>query len=257
MTHEQAKIRIEKLKQVIDKYRYEQHVLDALSISDAALDALKHELYTLEQRFPDLISSDSPTQRVAGKPAEGFRKVSHAEPMLSIEDVFTFDELKEWLERLQRLEAQAAFDFFAEIKMDGLAMSLVYEDGQFVEGSTRGDGKVGEDVTQNLRTIEAIPLRLRVPEEKEIRVFLKKHAGKLNETMVRRVLEHHHGRIEIRGEAYMTKKQLETLNTSLRKRDMPTLANPRNAAAGSIRQLDAALVAERKLSFFGYALVGE
>lgn len=257
MTHEQVKIRIEKLKQAIDKYRYEQHVLDALSISDAALDALKHELYTLEQRFPDLISSDSPTQRVAGKPAEGFRKVSHVEPMLSIEDVFTFDELKEWLERLQRLEAQAAFDFFAEIKMDGLAMSLVYEDGQFVEGSTRGDGKVGEDVTQNLRTIEAIPLRLRIPEEKEIRVFLKKHAGRLDEEKVRRVLEHHRGRIEIRGEAYMTKQQLETLNTSLRKRGMPTLANPRNAAAGSIRQLDAALVAERKLSFFGYALVGE
>ncbi|MSR85556.1 NAD-dependent DNA ligase LigA [Candidatus Uhrbacteria bacterium] len=237
MTHAEAKERIGKLRQEIDRYRYEYHVLDKLSISEAALDALKHELYKLEQEFPDLITSDSPTQRVAGKALEGFKKVTHRAPMLSIEDAFSRQEMDEWLARLQKLEPRVDQNgFFAEIKMDGVAVSLVYENGLFVQGSTRGDGKIGEDVTQSLKTIEAIPLRLRVSSEKKISLT---------------------GRIEIRGEVFMTKKQLEDLNKILKKRGEQPLANPRNAAAGSIRQLDPSIVAERRLSFFGYGLVGD
>lgn len=230
MTKTEAAQRIRRLRTEIDTYRYQYHVLNALEISEAALDALKHELYTLEQQHPDLITPDSPTQRVAGEPSPGFKKVTHREPMLSIEDAFSFEEVEEWLGRMKKLEPRGHFDFYAELKMDGLAVSLVYEDGVFVQGSTRGDGRVGEDVTQNLRTIEAIPLTLR-----------KKIPG----------------RVEIRGEAYMTKSQLEKLNKKLKKVGEPELANPRNAAAGSIRQLDAKIAAERHLSFFGYALIAE
>lgn len=228
MTKQEVKERLGKLREQIAKYRYEMHVLDNLSISEAALDSLKHELYKLEQEHPDLITKDSPTQRVAGKAAEGFKKVSHAVPMLSIEDVFSREEADAWLERLKKLEPRAHFDFFAEIKMDGLAVSLVYEDGHFVQGSTRGDGRVGEDVTHNLRTIEAIPLLLR-----------KKIPG----------------RVEIRGEVYLTKKQLELINKKQKQEGGELYANPRNTAAGTIRQLDPSIVAERKLSFYGYSLI--
>lgn len=257
MTKQEAKQRIEKLRQEIDRYRYEYHVLDRLSIPEAALDALKHELYTLEQAHPDLITPDSPTQRVAGKALAGFKKVAHSAPMLSIEDVFSREEADEWLARLARLEPRAHFDFFAEIKMDGLAVSLAYDDGVFAQGATRGDGRVGEDVTQNLKTIEAIPLRLRRPSDKEVAAFLKRHQGSLDAKRVQDVLKHHRGRIEIRGEAYMTKKQLAALNRMLAAKGQPALANPRNAAAGGIRQIDPAMVAERKLDFFGYAMVGD
>ncbi|MFA6429123.1 MAG: NAD-dependent DNA ligase LigA [Patescibacteria group bacterium] len=257
MTLAEAKERTAILRKEIDRYRYEYHVLNNLSIPEAALDALKHELWNIEQRYPELIVKDSPTQRVAGKPMEGFRKVQHAVRMLSIEDVFSREELDEWLERLKRIVPRGTFDFYAEMKMDGLAMSLIYEQGVFVEGSTRGDGTIGEDVTQNLRTIEAIPLRLRVPEEQEIRAFLKRHAGAVDEQKARRLFEGRATRVEIRGEAFMTKQQLEDLNKKLKARGEAVLANPRNAAAGTIRQLDATVVAERRLSFYGYLLVGD
>jgi DNA ligase (NAD+) len=257
MNKSEAKERIGKLREEIAKYRYEMHVLDNLSISEAALDSLKHELYKLEQQFPELITKDSPTQRVAGKPAAGFKKVAHAAPMLSIEDVFSRQEADEWLERMKKLEPRAHFDFFSEIKMDGLAVSLIYEDGQFVQGATRGDGRVGEDVTLNLKTIEAIPLKLRSPSEREIEHFLKKYHGNVDSKRVREVLSNHKGRIEIRGEAYMTKSQLAAINKMQAKKGLELYANPRNTAAGTIRQLDPALVSERRLSFFGYAMVGD
>jgi DNA ligase (NAD+) len=257
MTKSEAKVRIAKLREEIDKYRYEYHVLDNLSISEAALDSLKHELYKLEEQFPELITADSPTQRVAGKALAGFKKVTHAAPMLSIEDVFSREEADAWLTRIKKLEPAGHFDFFAEMKMDGLAMSLIYQDGAFTQGATRGDGRVGEDVTQNLRTIEAIPLALRTPHEREIEAFLKRHHGKVDAKRVRSVMETHKGRIEIRGEAYMTKKQLEALNKKLKAKGEPLLANPRNTAAGSIRQLDPNVVADRKLTFFGYSMVGD
>jgi len=257
MTKSDAKVRIAKLRDEINRYRYQYHVLNTLEISEAALDALKHELYTLEQEYPDLITSDSPTQRVAGEAMPGFVKVTHSSRMLSIEDAFSFEEAQEWLMRLRRLRPDANFDFYAELKMDGLAVSLIYEHGALIQGATRGDGRIGEDVTHNLRTIEAIPLRLDPPSDKDIEAFLKKHHGKIDAQKVRQLLKYREGRIEIRGEVYMAKSQLEKLNAKLRKNGEPELANPRNAAAGSIRQLDPKMASERGLSFFGYSLMGD
>jgi len=163
-TKQQAKQRIEKLKKVISHHRYLYHVLNKQEISGAALDSLKHELYKLEQQFPEFITPDSPTQRVAGKPLEGFEKVLHKIPMLSIEDVFSEKELQDWEGYLKRLLPEAKLDYFCEPKIDGFATTLIYQDGIFVRGATRGDGRIGEDVTQNLKTIESIPLKLRKPQ---------------------------------------------------------------------------------------------
>ena len=169
LTKEQAKERIEKLKKVINRHRYLYHVLDKSEISDAAFDTLKNELEELEFKFPVLITNDSPTQRVGGKALVKFEKVSHKVPMLSLSDAFSEEELKEWETRIQKLIPGEKMNFFAELKLDGLAVSLEYKKGVFVRGSTRGDGKTGEDVTQNLKTIGSIPLKLRAPEGKERR----------------------------------------------------------------------------------------
>jgi DNA ligase (NAD+) len=257
MTHAEAAARIAKLRGEIDRYRYQYHVLNALEIPEAVLDELKHELYKLESEYPDLITPDSPTQRVAGEPLPGFRKVTHAVPVLSIEDAFSREEVDEWLERMKKLRPRAAFNFFADPKMDGLAMSIIYENGRMTIGATRGDGKVGEEVTHNLRTIESIPLALRRPSDHEIVSFLARHEGHCNAAVVKRMFTQHSGRLEVRGEAYMSKKQLEKLNKALAKRGEPLLSNPRNAAAGSIRQLDPKIAAERGLSFMSYGFIGE
>lgn len=258
LSHKEAESRVQKLRQEVDRYRYEYHVLNALSISEAALDALKHELFQLEQEYPDLITPDSPTQRVAGKPMEGFVKVTHQVRMLSLEDVFSREELDAWLDRQKRLQPSALFDFYAEVKLDGLAISLIYEDGVLTRGVTRGDGRVGEDVTHNVRTIEALPFRLRVPSVKEVDTFLKKHATfGIQEQRIRRVLSDFADRIEIRGEVYMMRAQLEKLNKMLAKRGEPLLANPRNASAGGIRQLDPKVAAERGLCFSGWNVIGD
>src|SRR3989338_7082848 len=257
MIHAEAKERIAKLRKEIDRYRYQYHVENRLEISEAASDALKHELYKLEQQFQDLVTKDSPTQRVAGKAIAGFRKVRHDVPMLSIEDAFSRKEADEWLERMKKLRSRATFDFYADPKMDGLAMSIVYVDGEMTVAATRGDGKIGEDVTNNVRTIDAVPLVLRRPSDHEIDAFLKRWHGHCDAAQVRRTLTSHAGRLEVRGEAYMTKKQLERLNKMLAKRGDPVLANPRNAAAGSIRQLDPKIAAERGLSFMSYGLFGD
>ncbi len=239
LTHQEAKQRVAKLKAEIEHHRYLYHVLDKIEISDAALDSLKHELYQLEQQFPDLLTPDSPTQRVGGEPLPAFKKVRHSSPMLSIEDVFTTEELADWLERIKKILPFSP-DFYAEVKMDGLAVSLVYKNGLLKTGATRGDGVIGEDVTQNLKTIEAIPLRLRVPNEKEV------------QSVVNTILR---GEVEIRGEAYMTKKVFDELNREQKKKGEPPFANPRNVAAGSIRQLDSKIMASRRLDFFAYALM--
>jgi DNA ligase (NAD+) len=255
MTHTDAHVRVEKLRKEIDRLRYEYHVLNKLSISEAALDALKHELYKIEQEFPDLITADSPTQRVAGEPLKGFKKVTHEVPMLSLEDVFSREEAEEWLERVKKLRPQEAFDFYAEIKMDGLALSLIFEDGKFIRGATRGNSRIGEDVTHNVRTIESLPSVLRVPMDVEVDRFCKKHHGALDEPRVRRAFSTHRGVIEFRGEVFLMRAQLERLNKILLARDEAPLANPRNAAAGAIRQLDPKVAAERGLSFFGWQFV--
>ena len=208
MTKEEAKNRIEKLRELIEKYRYSYHVLDKSLVSDAVNDSLKHELQELEDQFPDLITPDSPTQRIGGEPLDKFQKVTHTRPMLSLTDAFSFEELGEWEKRNKKIEKRE-FDFFAELKIDGLAVSLIYENGIFVRGATRGDGRVGEDITQNLKTIESIPLKL----SKSISY-------------------------EVRGEVYLPIKIFEELNKKYHKEGKALLANPRNAAAGSIRQLD-------------------
>ena len=239
----EAKKRIEKLKKLINYHRYLYHVLNRQEISDAALDSLKHELYKLEQQFPELITLDSPTQRVAGKPLEGFKKVEHKVPMLSIEDIFSEEELRDWEDYFKKLTPEK-FDYFAELKIDGFAISLLYENGIFRVGSTRGTGRVGEDVTQNLKTIELIPLRLEIHQKlpnKEIEKRLEKLIEK--------------GEIEIRGEVYMNVKDFERLNKELGKKGEKTFANPRNLAAGSIRQLDPKLAASRPLKFLAYDII--
>ncbi len=250
MDKEKAKERIEKLKKVINRHRHLYHVLDRPEISDAAFDALKNELEELELKFPDLITPDSPTQRVGGKALAKFEKVSHKVPMLSLTDAFSEEELKEWKERIQKLIPGEKMDFFAELKLDGLAVGLEYKRGIFVRGATRGDGKMGEDITQNLKTIGSIPLRLRMPEKDEL-----KDIGYPSEKIADIQKAAEEGTIEVRGEAIMTKKVFEELNKILKKEQKSLLANPRNAAAGSLRQLDPKITASRRLDFYVYSLV--
>jgi len=225
MNKQAAKIRIEKLKKEINHHRYLYHVLDKQEISDAALDSLKRELFGLENRFPDLITKDSPTQRVSGKAMDKFEKVAHKTRMVSLNDAFSFAEIKEWEKRnFKLLSDNTRFDYFVELKMDGLAMSLIYKKGKLEKGVTRGDGVIGEDVTSNIRTIEAIPLKL----------DLSKLSKEINE-------------IEVRGEVYMGKKVFAELNKKQERNNQPKFANPRNAAAGSVRQLDPKIAAARRI----------
>lgn len=229
MNKKEAKQRVDKLKETINHHRYLYHVLDREEISPEALDALKHELFLLEQQYPDFVTKDSPTQRIGGKPLGKFQKVTHKVPMLSIEDVFSREELGDWEDYIKRaLRGTTSFQYFAELKIDGFAVSLRYLDGMFLRGSTRGNGKVGEDVTQNLKTIESIPLAL---------------AG------------HGKGEIEVRGEVYMEKKAFEKFNRERVKKGEEPYANPRNLAAGSIRQLDPKVASSRPLKFMAYDLV--
>ncbi len=251
-----AAARAEKLRALINEERYAYHVLDAASLSEGALDSLKHELWEIERAYPELVTPDSPTQRVAGKALPQFGKVPHAKRMLSLEDVFTREEFEEWLDRLRRRVPSLETDLYAEIKMDGLAVSLEYEKGVFVRGSTRGDGRVGEDITQNLKTIDAIPLALRRPSAGELKTFLKSFGEGLDHVMLEKIVTRLlGGRLEARGEAYMTKKTLEKINAAAKKNGEPEFANPRNAAAGALRQLDPSVTAKRQLDFFAYDLV--
>lgn len=250
MDKQQAKIRIEKLKREIRHHRYLYHVLDRQEISDAASDSLKNELFKLEMEYPEFITSDSPTQRVGGKPLDKFKKVRHSAPMMSLFDAFSREDMRDWEKRMERIMPGQKFDYFCELKLDGLAAALVYEKGKFSLGATRGDGAIGEDVTQNLRTVEAIPLALRRPEESElVKIGLPKPARNKFYAALDK------GTIEARGEAIMTKKVFNELNQKYKKEGKPLLANPRNAAAGSIRQLDSKLTAARKLDCYVYSLI--
>ncbi|MBQ1373095.1 NAD-dependent DNA ligase LigA, partial [Candidatus Saccharibacteria bacterium] len=175
--------RVEKLRALINDYRYHYHVLDESIMSESAADSLKHELSQLEAQYPELITPDSPTQRVAGQALDKFEKVRHAERMISLADVFSADELSEWLERITKLGAKQP-ELFVDIKMDGLACALIYEDGLLRQAVTRGDGRIGEDVTMNARTIQNIPLRIPQTEHTEVRgeiVIFKADFDSLNE----------------------------------------------------------------------------
>lgn len=217
--------RVEKLRDLINDYRYHYHVLDESIMSEAAADSLKHELSQLEEKYPELITPDSPTQRVAGQALDKFQKVAHAERMISLADVFSEAEVAEWLDRIAKLGAINP-ELFVDIKMDGLAMALIYEDGLLKQAVTRGDGKVGEDVTMNVRTIQNVPLS--IPQ--------KEHT-------------------EVRGEVVIFKADFDKLNEQQRAKGKPEFANPRNLAAGTIRQLDPKIAASRPLKFMGYDMV--
>ena len=227
MTKNEAEKRILKLRELINDYRYHYHVLDESIMSEAAADSLKHELAQLEAEYPELITPDSPTQRVAGRPLDKFTKVTHEKRMISLADVFSEEEIKDWISRNEKLIPGGKIEeFFTDIKMDGLACALKYRDGIFYQAVTRGDGLVGEDVTQNVRTIENVPFKLNEP-----------------------------GEVEVRGEIVIFKKDFEKLNENQRKNGEPEFANPRNLAAGSIRQLDPKIAASRPLRFIAYDLV--
>jgi DNA ligase (NAD+) len=251
MTREEAKERIEKLKEIINKARYAYHVLNQDLYPPEVLDALKKELFELEQKFPEFITPDSPTQRIGGEPLKEFKKIRHKVPMLSFNDAFSFEDLKNWNERnLKLLPPNVKLDYFCELKIDGLAIKLVYRKGILELGATRGDGYLGEDVTQNIKTIEAIPLSL-LPLE-EIKENLKKEGL---EKVIKYFEKGYPEEIEVRGEVFMHKKDFEELNKEREKEGEPLFANPRNAAAGSLRQLDPKITAKRKLDSFAYDLV--
>lgn len=230
----EAVLRAEKLRDLINDYRYHYHVLDESTMSEAAADSLKHELSQLEEQYPALVTPDSPTQRVAGRALDKFTKVEHRTRMVSLADVFDEAEVTAWAERMKRLLPDVSNEYLCDIKMDGLACSLIYTDGMLQQAVTRGDGLIGEDVTMNVRTIENVPLKLR--ENQKFAHFLR-------------------GRTEIRGEIVMFKDEFAQLNQRQAAEDKPLFKNPRNLAAGTIRQLDPSLVSERPLHFIGYDVI--
>ncbi|SEH88814.1 DNA ligase (NAD+) [Halobacillus karajensis] len=224
MNATEAQQQMEILKEQLEQYSYEYHTLDDPSVSDYEYDKKMQQLIKLEEEFPDLQTPDSPTQRVGGKPLDAFEKVQHDIPMLSLGNAFNDEELRDFDRRVKN-GTDAEVNYVCELKIDGLAVSLKYEDGVFVRGATRGDGTTGEDITKNLRTIRNIPLRLKEPVT-----------------------------IEVRGEAYMPKKSFLALNEAKEANGDEPFANPRNAAAGSLRQLDPKIAAKRNLDIFLYGI---
>lgn len=230
----EAQKRAEELKKLLREYAYEYYVFDNPSVSDAIYDGLLRELKQIEADYPTLVTLDSPTQRVLSKPLDKFKKVAHRIPMISLNDVFSREDVEAWVARMEKLLPGTTHEFFCDTKKDGLACALMYENGVFVQAVTRGDTKIGEDVTSNVRTIKNVPLRLR--SDAKNKLLLK-------------------GRTEIRGEIVMLKKDFTALNKKRETEGLPVFANPRNLSAGTIRQLDPALVAARPLHFLGYDLL--
>ena len=234
MNKSEAEKRIEKLREVVNHHRYLYHVLDKQEISDEALDSLKKELFDLEQQFPELVTPDSPTQRVGGKPIKEFAKVRHPKPMLSFNDAFDKKDMKEWEARFEKISPGVKKrGYYCELKIDGLAIELTYRKGFLEIGSTRGDGLIGENVTQNLKTVNAIPLKLGIRDSR-----LKIPA-----------------QLIVRGEVFITKKDFERINKEQEKAGLKVYANPRNLAAGSVRQLDSKITASRNMDSFAYSLI--
>lgn len=218
-----VKKRVEKLHDLLNQYSYEYYVQDNPSVPDSEYDKLLHELIEIEEKYPEFKSTDSPTVRVGGEAQSSFEKVNHDTPMLSLGNAFNEEDLRKFDQRIRDSIGQV--EYMCELKIDGLAVSLKYENGRFVQGLTRGDGTTGEDITENLRTIHAIPLKIKEP---------------LN--------------FEVRGEAYMPRRSFIHLNNEKEQNGEQPFANPRNAAAGSLRQLDSKLAAKRKLSVFLYSV---
>ncbi len=274
LTKSEAKARLAKLRAEIDRIRYHYHVLNESVVSDSVKDSLQHELQQLEEQYPDLVTPDSPSQRVAGQPAKELKKVAHTEPLLSMNDVFDGDELRDWESRIEKLipsKRQAASGkrqqtglgptsgvgpterYFVELKLDGLSVALRYSKGRLMLGATRGDGYVGEDVTHTVRTIEAIPLTLSQNTEAYRRAtkdLTRDERAELDRAMQRALS----GEFEVRGEAYIPRAAFEQLNAERKMQNVEPLANPRNAAAGSLRQLDPRMAKQRHLSFMGFGI---
>jgi DNA ligase (NAD+) len=234
MERQEAERQIERLRQQLHDHNYRYYVLDDPQITDAEYDQLMRRLQELEARFPELIKADSPTQRVGAAPLETFGTVLHSQPMLSLDNAFSAADVRDFDVRIRRQLGQSdPIEYVAEPKIDGLAVELVYVDGLFVQGSTRGDGVRGEDITQNLRTIKTIPLRL---------------IAVAHDPLPQR--------LEVRGEVYMTKRDFQRLNARREEEGEPTFANPRNASAGALRQLDPRITAARPLTMFCYGVGG-
>ncbi len=228
MSMEDVKKKIEELRLEINRHNCLYYVLDRPEITDAKYDQLMAELIALEEKYPELISEDSPTQRVGGVPAEAFRTVEHRIPLLSLNNAFSEQELRDFEQRIKRLTGEEKPEYVAELKIDGLTVALTYQDGVLVQGATRGDGIKGEEITTNLKTIRTIPLRL-------------------HQTLP--------GLLTVRGEVYMNRKDFEELNREREENEESLFANPRNAAAGSLRQLDPKVTAARRLDLFFYDLL--
>ena len=226
--------RVAFLHQELNRHNYQYYVLDSPEISDAEYDLLFQELLQIEKEHPEFVTAESPTQRVGAEPATAFTNITHLQPMLSLANAFNFGELHEFDQRVKRLlniPPENDIDYICELKIDGLSVNLTYQDSLLLSAATRGNGLVGEDITQNVRTIRAVPLRLR-------------QAASLNPS----------GMLEIRGEIYLARPDFERLNLLREERDEAPFANTRNAAAGAVRQLDSRITAERKLRVFCYAL---
>ncbi|HXW17675.1 MAG TPA: NAD-dependent DNA ligase LigA, partial [Candidatus Acidoferrales bacterium] len=226
--------RIAKLRDELRQHEYFYYVLDEPKISDAAFDRLMEELKKLEAQHPDLVTPDSPTKRVGGAAREGFEKVRHTRPMMSLDNAFSFEELGNFDRRVREATGRHAIEYVAEHKFDGLSMALIYEGGVLVRGVTRGDGTTGEDVTPNVKTIRSIPLRINTARLKKAGIG---------------------GDFEVRGEAVITVKAFEALNELQEQQGGKRFANARNAAAGAVRTLDPAITASRRLDFFAYYLL--
>jgi DNA ligase (NAD+) len=226
--------KIEALREKIRHHEYLYYVLDNPEISDADFDKLMQRLKNLESEHPSLVTPDSPTQRVGGKPREGFVKVPHSSPMLSLDNTYNEEELRGWERRVHELTGRSEVDYVCELKLDGMSLALIYEDGKLVRGVTRGDGSIGEDVTLNVRTVRSVPLS--IPKER-----LKKAGIPAG--------------FEVRGELLMPTASFNKINEEREKNGLPTFANPRNFTAGTVRQLDANITAERRMDFFPYILL--
>jgi len=231
----EAKKEIEKLRREIERHNYKYYVEAKPAISDLEFDKLMRRLVDLEETFPAFKSPDSPSRRVGGEPLKQFRTVEHKIPMLSLDNTYTFEELEDFDKRVKKFLGQDKVSYFVEEKIDGVSISLIYELGRLVLGATRGDGRVGDDVTENIKTIRAIPLSIPAPGAT--------FKGKVPDM------------IEIRGEVHMPERSFEKLNKEKEKKGEELFANPRNACAGSLKLLDPKLVAERNLSVFIHGLV--
>src|SRR5215472_17032078 len=223
--------KMEALREKIRHYEYLYFVVDSPEISDQEFDLLMQELKDLESEHPDLITPDSPTQRVGGKPREGFVKVRHSSPMLSLDNTYSEEELRDWERRVHDLSGRKDVDYVCELKLDGMSLALTYENGRLARGVTRGDRFVGEDVTLNVRTVRSIPLSIDRDKLRKVGIPAD---------------------FEVRGELLMPTAAFKKVNEERERNGLPTFANPRNFTAGTVRQLDATVTAQRPLDYFAY-----